>query len=67
MSNISSQSKYTVCTDSSIGNRLEAAITLWRKNSRTLGFFPEGAFKQSARNNWIIYLLEQNQGVRPYI
>ena len=27
---------------------------LWRKNSQTLGFFPEGAFNEHAARGWIL-------------
>lgn len=66
MSEISSQVKFSVSSDSFVENRLEAAISLWKKNRRTLGFFPEGAFEHHAHNNWIIYLLDGNE-VKGYL
>ncbi|ODB82368.1 hypothetical protein A3194_19120 [Candidatus Thiodiazotropha endoloripes] len=57
MQSVSSQVKFSVCSDSFVGGRLKSAISLWKKNRKTLGFFPEGAFDHYALNNWILYLL----------
>jgi len=55
------QVSFTTCSNSHIDDRLESAISLWKKNRKTLGPFPRGAFEDHAKNNWIIYLLEKNK------
>lgn len=35
-------------------NELDAVRALWRANSATLGFFPDGAFAQHAAQGWIL-------------
>ncbi len=34
--------------------RLAAVKALWRENSATLGFFPDGAFNEHARRGWLL-------------
>ncbi len=60
------KNKFHVCSDSTIEGRLESAINLWKKNRKTLGMFPRGAFEASAKDNCIIYLLEEEM-VKGYL
>lgn len=39
----------------------EAVIPLWRRNSATLGLFPEGAFRDRARDGCILVALDQDR------
>ena len=48
----------TLCSNSSIGGRVDAIIELWKKNRSTLGLFPRGAFEEHAEKGWIVYLLD---------
>jgi predicted nucleic acid-binding protein len=50
----------SVCFDSTVEGRLDAAMNLWRINSKTLGRFPKGAFKEAANKGWIFYLLHKD-------
>lgn len=51
--------KFYISSDSAMAGLLESAISLWKKNRKTLGMFPRGAFEASAKDNCIIYLLEE--------
>jgi predicted GNAT family acetyltransferase/predicted nucleic acid-binding protein len=64
--NTSSKTKFSVNTDSSLDDQLEAAISLWKKNRSTLGMFPRGAFEDHANKNWIVYLRDDNS-VKGYL
>lgn len=58
--------QFSISSESSRDNFLNEVIILWKKNSKTLGFFPIGAFEEHARKNCIIYLLE-NSVVKGYL
>jgi predicted nucleic acid-binding protein/GNAT superfamily N-acetyltransferase len=46
---------------------LEAVKDLWRKNSQTLGFFPEGAFNEHAARGWILAAISDPGEVCGYL
>ncbi|MBN2499537.1 MAG: GNAT family N-acetyltransferase [Anaerolineales bacterium] len=46
---------------------LNEIIDLWRKNSKTLGFFPEGAFNEYAANGGILAVISPNGSVAGYL
>jgi GNAT superfamily N-acetyltransferase/predicted nucleic acid-binding protein len=50
----------TVSTVTLDSPHLDAVKALWRKNSQTLGFFPNGAFEQRARRGWILGAFEND-------
>lgn len=45
----------------------ENILGLWRRNSSTLGFFPEGAFKDYLENNWIIVATDKKKEFLGYL
>jgi len=46
---------------------LQDVITLWRANSSTLGFFPEGAFVDHAARGWILVARDSNGALCGYL
>lgn len=64
--NADRENQFQISVDSSAEGFLEAAISLWKVNRTTLGFFPRGAFEDHARDNWIIYLLKDGM-VKGYL
>ena len=57
MPKATNQSIYNISSDSHISGRVDGAIEIWKKNRKTLGLFPKGAFTEHAEKGWIIYLL----------
>lgn len=47
--------------------QLQQVQRLWRENSKTLGFFPEGAFAERARKRQILAAVDQDSTVLGYV
>jgi predicted nucleic acid-binding protein/GNAT superfamily N-acetyltransferase len=58
MSELSQSTNLAVCPNSVDETAFKEAIELWKKYRATLGPFPLGAFEESARKGWILYLMD---------